>query len=147
MLTALSHFLVGYRVGFPLMTGTDRFVFRVQTADIITVNILNLKVIIAIALGMVFASTRSAMIRNVIALEAMALVVLFFLFGDKFFTVAAFAAAFAGPYFVLKPRQARRAVVLLAPALVAIGVVLDAAESICASSAAKAMARSAWSPA
>jgi hypothetical protein len=122
MLTAYL-FLVGYRVGFPLMTGTDRFVFRVQTADIITVNILNLKVIIAIALGMVFASTRSAMIRNVIALEAMALVVLFFLFGDKFFTVAAFAAAFAGPYFVLKPRQARRAVVLLAP-MVAIGVVL-----------------------
>jgi len=116
-------FLVGYRVGFPLMTGTDRFVFRLQTADIITVNMLNLKVIIAVALGVVFASTKNGMIRNLIALEAMAFVVLFFLFGDKFFTVAAFAAAFAGPYFVLKPAQARRAIVLLAP-LVGVGVIL-----------------------
>jgi len=78
---------VGVKSGFPLIKGTDRFAFRRLEADPITLNLLNLKFLIAAILGSsaVFATSRFS--RRLHHAVLLAYLLTSFLFGDKFFAI------------------------------------------------------------
>lgn len=84
--------------GFPLLQGTDRFVYR-RYSDTLTVYILNFKFVIAFLLGVtVFATPASRPMKLVCGLNGLYLLLLYFLFADKFFTQLNAIAAFFSPY-------------------------------------------------
>lgn len=88
----------GMTSGFPLLQGTDRFVYR-RYSDTLTVYILNFKFIIAFLLGVaVFATPASRSLKLLCSLNALYLLLLYFLFADKFFTQLNAIAAFFAPY-------------------------------------------------
>ncbi|UAK25056.1 DUF6418 domain-containing protein [Sphingomonas nostoxanthinifaciens] len=95
----------GARSGFPLLTGMDRFYFRRVFADKGTLYILNLKFVTSFMLGMVvFCLPAQATVRQLAKLAYTALMVMYFLFGDKFFTMLASLSAFFAPYLYLNAR-------------------------------------------
>ncbi|RYF34937.1 MAG: hypothetical protein EOO38_29185 [Cytophagaceae bacterium] len=99
VLTSLAMALRGLQFGFPLLSGTDRFEFRRFSADKVTLYALNFKFFFAYALGIVaFITPASPWMRAFAKLMYSGLMVLYFLFGDKFFTQLAALAAFLAPY-------------------------------------------------
>jgi len=89
----------GLRTGFPLLTGTDRYVYRRFNADIFMLYVLNLKSMLSIILGMVtFILPVSRPFRIASTSAFVLLTFSFFLFGDKFFTQLLSAATFMTPY-------------------------------------------------
>jgi hypothetical protein len=98
-LTALAMIIRGLQFGFPLLSGIDRFEFRRFSADKVTLYALNFKFVFAYALGIVaFIIPASRWLRTFAILVYSGLMVLYFLFGDKFFTQLAALAAFLTPY-------------------------------------------------
>lgn len=115
--------IAGVFSGFPLLTETDRFVFRSQTADIVTFNLLNLKFVLAAMLGVTFASSPVWLLRVVSLAQCVALTLLYLLYGDKFFTIFCFLCFFVGPAFALHTEAANRYLKLILPfSLVFLGV-------------------------
>lgn len=109
-LIMLALILRGLISGFPLLAGIDRFAYRRLAADAITLNALNYKFIIAYMLGFaVFCAPAAAgLLRRVAAVEAAMLLVLYFLFGEKFFTQLSAMAAFFAPYLMRHHADVRR---------------------------------------
>ena len=98
-LIALAMIFRGLQSGFPLLTGTDRFEFRRFSADKITLYGLNFKFAISYALGFVsFVIPASRWLRLSASAVFAALLIIAFLFGDKFFIQLASLSAFATPY-------------------------------------------------
>jgi hypothetical protein len=107
--------IAGLKTGFPLLTGTDRFEFRANDADIVTLNLLNLKFSLGAMLGVgaAWSVTRG---RTVLHHLVFALYILVsFLYGDKFFIVLIAASFYAMPFLVRNPRGIARMVRKLAP--------------------------------
>lgn len=89
----------GLQAGFPLLAGTDRFAFRRFSADKVTLYALNLKYVIGLSLGfVVFSLPCTRTVRTVGVLTYAIMIVVFFLFGDKFFTQLHAFSAFFAPY-------------------------------------------------
>ncbi|MET1754406.1 DUF6418 domain-containing protein [Novosphingobium sp. RD2P27] len=108
-LIALALIVRGLQAGFPLLAGTDRFFFRRFAADKVTLYALNFKSAISYALGFVaFVLPVTRPLRVSAGVMFVATVVLYFLFGDKFFTQLAAFAAFFGPYLYLNYRRLGR---------------------------------------
>lgn len=99
----------GLRSGFPLIEGTDRFAYRRFAANKVTLYALNLKSIVGFVLGMVaFVIPARRWMRIAAGMLFPAMIVLYFLFGDKFFTQLAAMASFFAPYLYCNYEQARR---------------------------------------
>ncbi|MGE3747076.1 MAG: DUF6418 domain-containing protein [Sphingomonadaceae bacterium] len=95
--------------GFPLLAGIDRFAFRRFAADPITLNALNYKFVIAYMLGFaVFCAPVVRFLKTIAAVQAALLVVLYFLFADKFFTQLAAMSAFFAPYLIIHRERVSR---------------------------------------
>jgi NADH:ubiquinone oxidoreductase subunit 6 (subunit J) len=92
----------GLRAGFPLLTGTDRFAFRAASADVLTLNFLILKYVLAAALGTSAVWAPGAAWRRAHHAAFMAYVVVSFLFGDKFFIILMAACFYAMPFLVAR---------------------------------------------
>lgn len=108
-LIALALIVRGLQAGFPLLAGTDRFFFRRFAADKVTLYALNFKSAISYGLGFVaFVLPAARSLRISAGLMFAATVVLYFLFGDKFFTQLAAFAAFFGPYLYRNYRRLGR---------------------------------------
>lgn len=91
--------LAGLKSGFPLLTGADRYAYRRFSADIITLYLLNLKATISIILGMVsFLLPVSRLLKLASTSIFICLSLVFFLFGEKFFTQLLSLATFMTPY-------------------------------------------------
>jgi hypothetical protein len=98
-LIAAALLVRGLQAGFPLLAGTDRFLFRRLAADKVTLYALNLKFVIGYTLGFVAFTIPVAKWMKVMAKIAFSvMMVLYFLFGDKFFTQLAALSAFMAPY-------------------------------------------------
>jgi hypothetical protein len=111
----------GLRTGFPLLTGTDRFAFRSAEADILTLNLLNLKFTIAAAIGVGGAFSATTLLRNLHHFLFSSYVAVSFLYGDKFFIILSSAAFYAMPFLLRNPMEIARAIRRLTPfALLAI---------------------------
>ena len=98
----------GAMTGFPLLAGTDRFVFRRHT-DTVTLYMLNLKTVILFMLGMVaFSLPTWRFWRTSAILGATVLLAVYFLFGDKFFTQLGGLLSFLTPYLYIHYEKVRR---------------------------------------
>ena len=106
----------GLRLGFPLLTGTDRFAFRAASADVLTLNFLILKYVLAATLGTSAAWAPGAFWRRCHHAAFASYVAVSFLFGDKFFIILMAACFYAMPFLVTRPAgiaaRLRRAVPL-----------------------------------
>jgi hypothetical protein len=108
-LIALALVMRGLQAGFPLLAGTDRFQFRRFSADKVTLYALNLKFVIGYALGFVaFVLPCARWLRVGAGIGFAALMVIYFLFGDKFFTQLHALAAFTAPYLYFHYRKVGR---------------------------------------
>lgn len=112
--------LAGVRTGFPLLTGTDRFVYRRFSADVLTLNFLNYKFVLAALLGSsaVFAAT--ATMRNAHHVVFLSYLLVSFLFGDKFFIILSATASYGMPFLIRDPQGISRAIRRLAPLSLAV---------------------------
>jgi len=108
-LIALNLLLRGLQSGFPLLAGIDRFVFRRFAADKVTLYALNLKFVLAYALGFIaFVLPVAQWQRRAAGFAFIVMIVLFFLFGDKFFTQLVAVSAFGAPYLYRHHAQVMR---------------------------------------
>ena len=110
-LLLLAKGLVG---GFPMLSGTDRFQFRAST-DVLTLNLLNLKIVIAAALATGALAARSLRARRAHHLLFGSYLLLSFLYGDKFFNILVAALVYAMPAAAADPVRLRHHAARLAP--------------------------------
>ncbi|WP_261270749.1 DUF6418 domain-containing protein [Sphingomonas sp. LC-1] len=101
-------FLHGLQGGFPLLAGVDRFLYRREYSSGLVLILLDNKFLFAAMLGAVaFAPRYQPLLKTAAILTFLGLTGLYFLFGDKFFTILAEVAFFAMP--LLLARQGRLA--------------------------------------
>jgi hypothetical protein len=118
-------FLHGLQGGFPLLAGIDRFLYRREYSSGLVLILLDNKFLFAAMLGAVaFAPRYRPLLKTAAILTFLALTGLYFLFGDKFFTILAEVAFFAMP--LLLSRQGRLAGTMIRLA-VPVGALLCAA--------------------
>ncbi|WP_320450783.1 DUF6418 domain-containing protein [Sphingomonas sp. CFBP8993] len=118
-------FLHGLQGGFPLLAGVDRFLYRREYSSGLVLILLDNKFLFAAMLGAVaFAPRYQPLLKTAAIVAFLGLTGLYFLFGDKFFTILAEVAFFAMP--LLLTRQGRLAGTMLRLA-VPVGALLCAA--------------------
>ncbi len=120
-------FLAGLRTGFPLLMGADRLLFRASGADIVTLNLLNLKHTIAAAAGVGAAFAKKGGVRYAHHGAFGLFLAASFLYGDKFFIIV-IASCFYFMPFVLRDaggvaRTVKRATPVLALVLFSMSIV------------------------
>lgn len=93
----------GASTGFPLIDGFDRFAYRRASGDPITLNILNLKIVIAAFLGLSAANCKTSIGRNWHHLIFLAYLGTSFLFGDKFFIIISSSLYYFAIQIAIKP--------------------------------------------
>lgn len=105
----------GAVTGFPLLSGADRFAYR-AAADVIVINVLTLKYVIAgfMGAGAALASDRRCRLTHQLVFVAYLGVT--FLFADKFFNILIAAIVFSAPAFMLGVHAGGRAWLRLLPA-------------------------------
>lgn len=108
-------FLHGMEGGFPLIEGVDRFLYRREYSSGLTLILLDNKFLFAAMLGAVaFAPRYQPLLKTAAILTFLGLTALYFLFGDKFFTILGEVAFFVMPLLLarqgdLAPTMARLA--------------------------------------
>ncbi|MEG3164809.1 DUF6418 domain-containing protein [Sphingomonas sp. PB2P19] len=118
-------FLHGLQGGFPLLAGIDRFLYRREYSSGLVLILLDNKFLFAAMLGAIaFAPRYRPLLKTAAILTFLGLTGLYFLFGDKFFTILAEVAFFAMP--LLLSRQGRLAGTMIRLA-VPVGALLCAA--------------------
>jgi hypothetical protein len=114
-------FIHGVQGGFPLLAGVDRFLYRREYSSGLVLILLDNKFLFAAALGAVAFAPRFAPLLKPCAIATfMGLTGLYFLFGDKFFTILEEVAFFMMP--LLLQRQGRLAGTLIRIAPLAIAL-------------------------
>nr|CBA27725.1 hypothetical protein Csp_A03720 [Curvibacter putative symbiont of Hydra magnipapillata] len=102
----------GASTGFPLIDGFDRFAYRRVAGDPITLNILNLKVVISAFLALSAVNCNTAIKRNWHHVIFAAYLGTSFLFGDKFFIIISASLYYVAIQLAFRPeiiaRQAKR---------------------------------------
>jgi hypothetical protein len=114
-------FVDGVRAGFPLLQGVDRFLFRREFGSPIILALLDQKFLISVMLGSVaFAPRHAPMLKTAAILTLSGLTCLYFLFGDKFFTILTEVSIFAMPFLLLRRGRLAPTFLRLAPAALAL---------------------------
>lgn len=117
-------FLRGAVTGFPLLSGADRFAYR-AAADVIVINVLTLKYVIAGFMGAGAALAAERRCRFAHQAVFVAYLAVTFLFADKFFNILIAAIIFSAPAFMLGVHSGGRALLRLLPgAVLAVASVL-----------------------
>lgn len=112
MALGASAVLHGLQGGFPLLAGVDRFLYRREYSSGLVLILLDNKFLFAAMLGAVaFASRYQPLLKVAAVLTFVGLTGIYFLFGDKFFTILSEVAFFAMP--LLLARQGRLAGTML----------------------------------
>jgi len=105
----------GAMTGFPLLTGTDRFVYRRMMGNVVILYLLNFKSICAFLIGFgAFVVARNPAIKLALILCFTLLSFVYFLFGDKFFTILSAVASFLAPWLYLNHETVRKRLALFA---------------------------------
>jgi hypothetical protein len=100
--------LHGLQGGFPLLAGVDRFLYRREYSSGLVLILLDNKFLFAAMLGAIaFAPRWQPLLKAAAVATFLGLTGLYFLFGDKFFTILAEVAFFAMP--LLLARRGRLA--------------------------------------
>jgi hypothetical protein len=114
-------FLQGVQSGFPLLQGVDRFLYRRTYSSGVILALLDNKFLLSAILGSIaFAPRHAPLLKLGAVLTLVALTGLYFLFGDKFFTILAEVAFFAMPG--LLARQGRLAATMIRVAPLALAL-------------------------
>ena len=96
-------FYFGQKNGFPTLQGMDRFAFRRNYADPIVIAFIIYKWVPSLLLGTILFKEDSSRIQKFLGCGIFsALLVAYFLFGDKFFTMLISGSFFAMPYLIRK---------------------------------------------
>ncbi len=99
----------GAMTGFPLLTGTDRFMYRRMMGNVVILYLLNFKSICAFIIGFgAFVVARDRVIRLALIMCFTLLSFVYFLFGDKFFTILSAVASFLAPWLYLNHVMVRK---------------------------------------
>jgi hypothetical protein len=113
--------LKGVTSGFPLIDGIDRFAYRRAVGDPLTLNILNLKIVIAAFVGLSAANCSTRIGQYSHHGVFIAYLLTSFLFGDKFFIIVSSSLYYVAVQLAFHPeiidRQAKR---FFFPALVSL---------------------------
>ena len=113
--------LHGLQSGFPLLAGVDRFLYRREFSSGPVLILLDNKFLFAAVLGTIAFSPRQAtLLRLAALLTVLALTGVYFLFGDKFFTILAEVAFFAMPLLLSRQGRLKGTLLRLAPPVVAL---------------------------
>jgi hypothetical protein len=103
IIAAFVFLYFGITTGFPTLTGIDRFAFRAQNTNLFVGGMIIYKFLPTILLGVIAFSDKTDRILKGIAFFGLAgLVVLYFLFGEKFFSILELVAFFCTPYMIKK---------------------------------------------
>ncbi|MDB5701529.1 MAG: hypothetical protein JWL66_1728 [Sphingomonadales bacterium] len=114
-------FLHGLQSGFPLLAGIDRFLYRREYSSGVVLILLDNKFLFSAVLGAVaFAPRFAPLLKPAAMMTFVGLTGLYFLFGDKFFTILSEVAFFMMP--LLLQRQGRLAGTLIRIAPLAIAL-------------------------
>jgi len=109
-------FLHGLQGGFPLLAGVDRFLYRREYSSGLVLILLDNKFLFAALLGVIaFAPRYQPLLKAGAIATFLALTGLYFLFGDKFFTILSEVAFFAMPLLLARQGRIGRTLLLLAP--------------------------------
>lgn len=112
MALGASAVLHGLQGGFPLLAGVDRFLYRREYSSGLVLILLDNKFLFAAMLGAVaFAPRYQPLLKAAAVLTFVGLTGIYFLFGDKFFTILSEVAFFVMP--LLLARQGRLAGTML----------------------------------
>lgn len=115
-------FLHGLHGGFPLLSGIDRFLYRREYSDGLVLALLDNKFLFAAILGAVaFAPRHAPLLKASANLTFAGLTALYFLFGDKFFTILAEVGFFLMPLLLQRQAALGRTLLRIAPLAVALG--------------------------
>jgi len=113
--------LDGLRSGFPLLAGVDRFLYRREYSSGLVLILLDNKFLFAAMLGAVaFAPRHQPLLKAAAVAAFMALTGLYFLFGDKFFTILAEVSFFAMPLLLARRDRLGGTLLRLAPPVAAL---------------------------
>ncbi|WP_174293189.1 DUF6418 domain-containing protein [Sphingomonas bacterium] len=113
--------LDGLRGGFPLLAGVDRFLYRREYSSQLVLILLDNKFLFAAILGAVaFAPRYRPLLKTAAVLTFLGLTALYFLFGDKFFTILAEVAFFAMPLLLARRGRLAPTLLRLAPPVAAL---------------------------
>lgn len=114
-------FLHGLHDGFPLLQGMDRFLYRRTYSSPVILALLDNKFLLSAIIGSIaFAPRHAALLKLAATLTLVALTGLYFLFGDKFFTILAECAFFAMPGLLLRQGRLAGTLVRVAPLALAL---------------------------
>ncbi len=114
-------FLDGARSGFPLLEGVDRFLYRREYSSALVFVLLDNKFLLAALLGAVaFAPRWRPLLKAAAVLTFLGLTALYFLFGDKFFTILAEVAFFTMPLLLRRRDRLGRTLLRAAPPAIAL---------------------------
>ncbi|RZL85962.1 MAG: hypothetical protein EOP66_00015 [Sphingomonas sp.] len=113
-------FVQGAQSGFPLLQGVDRFYYRREFSSPLVLMLLDQKFLVAAILGSIAFAPRHAPLLKTVAITTLtALTALYFLFGDKFFTILTEVAFFVMPLLLRRLGRLRTTIVRLAPLAIA----------------------------
>lgn len=110
-------FAKGLISGFPLLEGFDRFAYRRAFGDPITLNLLNLKIVIACFLGVSAAGCLDSLSKIRHHLLFLSYIFVSFLFGDKFFIIISSSLCYLATQVVFDAKIVRERMMRLLPAL------------------------------
>lgn len=109
-------FIQGAQSGFPLLQGVDRFLYRREFGSPLVLMLLDQKFLVAAILGAIaFAPRYAPLLKTAAIMTLIALTGLYFLFGDKFFTILTEVSFFAMPLLLQRLGRLRSTIVRLAP--------------------------------
>lgn len=113
--------LDGLRGGFPLLAGVDRFLYRREYSSKLVLILLDNKFLFAAMLGAVaFARRHQPLLKAAAVVTFLGLTGLYFLFGDKFFTILAEVSFFGMPLLLARRDRLGATLLRLAPPVVAL---------------------------
>jgi hypothetical protein len=111
----------GLRHGFPLIEGVDRFLYRRAYSGPFTFTLLDNKFLVAALIGAIaFRPAVAQLLKAAAILLFVLLTALFFLFGDKFFTILTSVAFFTTPLLLRRHDDLVRTLLRAAPLALAL---------------------------
>lgn len=116
-------FAYGALNGFPLITGTDRFLYRMMSGNALYVFVLNFKLIAAILFGIAVVSARSKALRITLVISYAVLVFFYVLFGEKFNQLLLITFTSAIPILLFNARFLGRVIARFTPVALSVAVV------------------------
>jgi hypothetical protein len=116
----LIAFVQGSQSGFPLLQGVDRFLYRREFGSPLVLMLLDQKFLVAAILGSIaFAPRHAPLLKAFATMTLLALTTLYFLFGDKFFTILTEVSFFLMPLLLQRLGRLRPTIMRVAPVAVA----------------------------